>query len=295
MGLSLLQILVHIQTHLDADLSLESLASSAGLSPSHFHRAFRSRIGETPKQYTQRLRLERAALRLCLHETSVLDTALEVGFHSHETFTRAFGKRFGVAPRELLRHGMAALDRGAPPNRTDRKNGGEASYELSASALVTLKPLDLAFIRHVGPYEDVGNDIFEELTHWADRKALGSPRVLMGIGHDAPGLTPPDKLRFDAALRVDRPFRSSGAVAYQQLAGGRHAVATHVGHYSTLNRAYPRLMERITRMKGVRPAGLPAIEMYHETKINVDFSLNHTDIYLPVITQGSIAPGTPSH
>ena len=83
-------------------------------------------------------------------------------------------------------------------------------------------------------------------------------------------------------------------MAYQQLAGGRHAVATHVGHYSTLNQVYPRLMKRITRMKGVRPAGLPAIEMYHETKINVAFSLNHTDIYLPVIAQGSRALGTPS-
>jgi AraC family transcriptional regulator len=62
----LLPVLVHIQANLDQDLSLEVLATRVQLSPFHFHRLFRSAVGETLKQYTQRLRLERAANRLII-------------------------------------------------------------------------------------------------------------------------------------------------------------------------------------------------------------------------------------
>ena len=74
-----------------------------------------------------------------------------------------------------------------------------------------------------------------------------------------------------------------GPVGHQLLPGGRYALAMHIGHYSTLAETYGRLVRRIAGMKGVCFAGLPAIETYHETTINVDSSFNHTDIYLPVM------------
>jgi methylphosphotriester-DNA--protein-cysteine methyltransferase len=45
------------------DVTLAALASAAGLSPFQLHRAFSAVTDETPKQYTSRLRLERAAAR----------------------------------------------------------------------------------------------------------------------------------------------------------------------------------------------------------------------------------------
>jgi len=96
----LLPVMMRIQAHLDTDLSLKRLAATARLSPYHFHRVFREAVGETPKQYTQRLRLERAAHRLILHDATVLDIALDAGFQNHETFSREFKKRFRVSPRD---------------------------------------------------------------------------------------------------------------------------------------------------------------------------------------------------
>jgi len=46
---------VHIQAHLDQDLSLDALASHVGLSKYHFHELFKSATGETPKIYVERL------------------------------------------------------------------------------------------------------------------------------------------------------------------------------------------------------------------------------------------------
>ena len=56
-------LLVHIQAHLDEDLSLAVLSAKASLSPAHFQRTFQALIGETAKNYVARLRLERAAFR----------------------------------------------------------------------------------------------------------------------------------------------------------------------------------------------------------------------------------------
>jgi transcriptional regulator GlxA family with amidase domain len=101
----LLPVLVHIQANLDEDLSLDAVAKRVRLSSFHFHRLFRSAIGETLKQYTQRLRLERAANRLIIHDSTILDVALDSGFQSHETFSREFKRRFQSYAARLPRVG----------------------------------------------------------------------------------------------------------------------------------------------------------------------------------------------
>jgi transcriptional regulator GlxA family with amidase domain len=63
-------LLVHIQAHLDEDLSLAALRAKALLSPAHFQRTFRALVGETPKNYVARLPLERAAFRLLIHKST---------------------------------------------------------------------------------------------------------------------------------------------------------------------------------------------------------------------------------
>lgn len=281
MSQDLVRTLVHVQAHLDEDLSLGRLAALAGLSASKFHRAFKAWTGETPKRYTQRLRLERAVLRLSLHDTTVLETALEVGFRNHETFTRAFRGHFGVTPRSVLASGLAALP-GIARESSNAVSPGLGECELSPSRLVVVKPMHLAFLRHVGPYEDVPNSIWQRLQAWADEQGLDRPRMLVGLGLDAPGVTPPQKLRFDAAIRLPEPLDTGEEVGYQRFPGGRFLGTTHVGHYSTLAAAYATIVDRLGEFGNVRFAGLPALEIYHETVINVDSTLNHTDIYLPV-------------
>ena len=278
---ALLPILMHVQSNLDGDLSLSRLAGLAGRSPAHFQRLFKRRVGETPRSYVERLRLEHAALRLWLLRTSVLDVALAVGYDSHETFTRAFRRRFGVLPKTIRKEGIGALGLAAS-GREDHAAAGEgAGYSLSATRIVELEPLHLASIRHVGPYEEVTGELFAELQEWAARR-LAARGPLLGIGHDAPGVTPADKLRFDAAVRIDGPFPSEDRVAYQELRLGRCAMTTHVGSFATLPHAYGILFQRILAMPRLRPLGAPAVEVYHERRIDVTLRFNHTDIYLPV-------------
>jgi AraC family transcriptional regulator len=99
---------------------------------------------------------------------------------------------------------------------------------LSAVRPVELRPQPVAFLRHTGPYEDVDGSLFDELAAWSRGRA-GVTGPWLGIGHDAPGITPAERLRFDACLGVAAEQHSRGRVAFQTVPGGWYATATHTG------------------------------------------------------------------
>ena len=276
---TLTPLLVYIQANLDQDLSLAALGRRASLSPDHLQRVFKAAIGETPKAYVTRLRVERAAFCLLAHESQVAEIAANCGFQNTETFIRAFRRRFGASPREYRSSQRAAASKW---NKERRELLPGARYELSRTRLINLRPVHVAFRRHVGPYEDVPESLFDELERWAARRRFRLPRIWAGIGHDAPIATPPGKLRFDATLIVPGPFEPSGLIGCQLLAGGPHAVTTHVGPYETLGAAYAQIFPRLAAFKEYDVVALPALEVYHAARISVRFALNHTDICLPM-------------
>lgn len=276
---TLTPLLVHIQANLDEDLGLAALGRRANLSPAHLQRVFKAAVGETPKSYVIRLRVERAAFCLLAHESTVAQIAADCGFQSPETFIRAFRRRFGKSPREYR---SWVREEAATWNEERRESLVGWGFEISKTRLITIRPTHVAFRRHVGPYEDVPESIFDELERWASRHNLTGPRIWMGIGHDAPIATAPDQLRFDAALVVPGPFEPSGSIGYQLLSGGPHAVTTHAGPYETLGAAYAKIFPRLASFTDYDPVGLPALEVYHTAKVNVRLALNHTDICLPM-------------
>lgn len=113
----LLPLLQSIAAERGRATPLAELAEQAQRSPTHFQRTFSKLVGESPKRYDTRLRLEAAAMMLVCSDSAVLDIALEVGFDSHEGFTRAFRAQFDATPREFRRShahlSPAALDRHA--------------------------------------------------------------------------------------------------------------------------------------------------------------------------------------
>ncbi len=83
---------------LDEAPSPDGLAARLHLSRFHVDRLVRSAAGETPAALRRRVLLERAAHRLLTTDDEVLAVALDAGFDSHEGFTRAFGRAYGVPP-----------------------------------------------------------------------------------------------------------------------------------------------------------------------------------------------------
>jgi AraC family transcriptional regulator len=89
------------------------LAQRAHLSRFHFDRVIAATAGEPPGRMRRRVLLERAAYRLLTTDRLVLEVALEAGYSTHESFTRAFAKAYGLAPAEW-RKAPAKLQIGPP-------------------------------------------------------------------------------------------------------------------------------------------------------------------------------------
>ncbi|HEY2378728.1 MAG TPA: DJ-1/PfpI family protein [Gemmatimonadaceae bacterium] len=89
-----------IQTHLANDLSVETLAARAYLSPRQFARAFRDEFGTTPGAFVEAARLSEASRRLTNggRRLSIEAIGRSVGYASEDVFRRAFERCFGVTP-----------------------------------------------------------------------------------------------------------------------------------------------------------------------------------------------------
>lgn len=85
--------------HLDEDITLDDIARASGYSKYHAMRIFKELTGRTVYETVRALRLTRAALDLQSSE-KVVDVAICNGFGSHDGFTRAFHRQFGITPQK---------------------------------------------------------------------------------------------------------------------------------------------------------------------------------------------------
>jgi transcriptional regulator GlxA family with amidase domain len=92
-----------VAEHPAADLSVETLAQRASLSPRHFARAFAAETGMTPGRYVDKTRLEAARRHLEDTAASVEQTARACGYGTPEAMRRAFMRTLGVSPAEYRR------------------------------------------------------------------------------------------------------------------------------------------------------------------------------------------------
>lgn len=94
----------YIETHLLEKITLRHLADAAGYSPWHSARIFKDLTGKPPFEYIRASRLTQAALTLRDEDCRIIDVAFDFVFDSHEGFTRAFSKEFGLSPRRYSRN-----------------------------------------------------------------------------------------------------------------------------------------------------------------------------------------------
>lgn len=98
-----------------AEMSVDSLARRASLSPRHFFRRFKEQFGSSPATFVETLRLNEARRRLTLADTSIENIAESVGFKDTDSFRRAFMRRFRVTPTKFRRNF-------AVPNESSRRS-----------------------------------------------------------------------------------------------------------------------------------------------------------------------------
>lgn len=266
----------------DQDVPLAALSAHVGLSPFHLHRMFSAVAGETPKQFTMRLRLGRGAATLLTTGDSVLDVALSCGFESHEAFTRAFRRQFGMTPRAYRARGFAGqagvVDRAAhaaavrrvgpcvglfhvrPEGRARRS---DVTYSIVEKQLAP-QPV-LVVRRRVNRSEIAATigGVLPLIFQYAQQHGIalsGHPFTrYLDVGA---GL-----LTIEPGMRIVGPVPTAATgdaartpgdsvVLEDRLPGGPAATTVHAGSYETLHEAYAAL-ETWMEAHGHPPAGAP--------------------------------------
>jgi len=280
------RVIDHIDGHLADPLDLASLAQVAHFSAWHFHRVFQSMTGETLADRVRRRRLEVAAWRLLfLPPEPVLVIALDVGFGSAPVFTRTFRAHFGVTPTEWRRgafrdwaaarrvqlrkihqadrkHYQAVIEAFRDDERSWPK-GRVSGDDTMKVEIKTLAPVRVAYMRHVGPYGSSGiAQLWQRFAGWCGEHGLMEPRRMMyGISHDNPDVTPPEKCRYDACIEVGGDFKPQGEVGVQTLRGGRFACARFSGTSAEIHGAWMQLCDWLPD-SGHQADDAPPIEVY---------------------------------
>jgi len=88
------------QHYMDAEISLNEVASQVNLSPFHFSAVFSNEIGQTFKDYLTAVRLQHA--RELLRSTSLrsFEIAEKIGYNDAHYFSYVFRKHTGMTPKE---------------------------------------------------------------------------------------------------------------------------------------------------------------------------------------------------
>ena len=253
------RVIDHIETHLDDELRLETLAKVACFSSFHFHRIFSAMMGEPLGHFIQRVRLERAANQLFGNpKKSITEIALDSGFASSATFARAFKDAFGMSASEWRDGGYQEWSKigkangkqskplgkigkegERPPGyagpmdsqtrRAEMKDKPESSLKFEVE-VAEMPEHNVAYARHVGPYQGdpaVFEALFGKLMGWAGpRGLLRFPETrVMCVYHDNPDVTPDDKLRVSACITVPADTEVEGEIGAMDVPGGKFAVA----------------------------------------------------------------------
>jgi AraC-like DNA-binding protein len=91
----------YMKDHLERSLELDTLASMAGLSPSHYSALFRTLTGHPPKHYFTRLRMARAEELLTTTSDSVKLISYRLGFEDPLYFSRVFRLLNRMSPSQF--------------------------------------------------------------------------------------------------------------------------------------------------------------------------------------------------
>jgi AraC family transcriptional regulator len=299
----------YIERNMSKKITLSELASVSNFSKFHFHRIFQAMTGETPFQFIQRVRLERAATCLIANpKKTISEIAYDCGFSDQATFARSFRSHFNM-PATSWRRNKSIYNNSNPGKTLNNFNQtiGNASQgeyrssmyycnesktikwrtnmSLNKSVEVREIPaMTVAYIRHIGPYKGdskLFERLFNKLFTWAGPRGLVQQPGMNSIivYHDDPEVTEANKLRVSVSITVPEETNVEGEVGKMVIEGGKYMVARFELSPKDFQEAWNWVYGEWLPGSGYQPDDRPCFEMYGEECTKEKFIV---DICVPV-------------
>lgn len=279
----------YLRENLSESPSLDDLAGVANFSPFHFHRIFTIVTGETVNQFTNRLRLEKAARLLRYSKDSLTDIAFDCGFSSSSTFSRGFRQYFGISPSSYRKGGEIENSK----IRKDLFPIDEYLIPMSGRELRENFPVEIrrfperrvAFIRVIGGYEeDRVPNAYRSLIAWAKGNGSWDQATVFGMSLDDPSVTPREKYRYEACLTVPEDVRpeSDSGISLMTMPEMDYAVTTVCGDLKRMATATNYLFSTWLVESEYEPEHSPGIEIFRDKENVLNWERFDLELCLPV-------------
>ncbi|MDR2146080.1 MAG: AraC family transcriptional regulator [Tannerella sp.] len=278
------RVMDYVDKNIDRPLNLGILSGIASFSPFHFHRIFTVLTGETPGNYIQRMRVEKAA-RLLQNDKrmSIGEIACACGFGSISLFSRSFRACFHTTAKEYRQREKSVFAKdGLQYGKNGQLLGKNLKQDFDFDAqLCTVKlnhlifmdakieikempEMQVVYVRHTGEFNQIGK-AFEKLMKWAGPRGLllfpETKTVTLYL--DDPTVTAIEKLRQDACITVNGNVKVEGEIGKAVIPAGKHAVGRFQIDADGFEKAWGTVGLWITE-SGYQPYGNP-YELYYSS------------------------------
>jgi AraC family transcriptional regulator len=281
------RVIDYLRGNLHRQVRLEELAKVACFSEFHFHRIFGAVAGETLNSFTNRLRLEKAARLLRYSDHSLTDIALDCGFSSSATFSRAFRSGYETSPSWFRKSGEIK-------NRKICKElFSGAGYLLPMSAeekraafpvtLIDVPERQIAYIRVTNAFEmERVLAVLKTMIEWARSQDIFSRGTLFGMSVDDPHVTPKRLYRYEVCFASSLPFECMKGMSRLTMPAMRYASTRVSGDIRTVSTATDYLFRSWLINSAYEPEHAPGLEVFLDKENALDWSHFELDLCIPV-------------
>ena len=281
------RVIDYLRGNLDRQVKLKELARVACLSEFHFHRIFGAVSGETLNNFTNRLRLEKAARLLRYSDQSVTDIALECGFSSSATFSRAFRSGYDTSPSQFRKSGEIKKSKICKELFPQDEYGLPMSAEEKRAAfpvrLLDIPERQVAYIRITNAFDlDRVLAAVQTMIEWAKSQNIFSQGILFGMTVDDPHVTPKHLYRYEVCLASSLPFKCREGMSKLKMPAMRYAAIKVSGDIHKVATAWDYLYRDWLINSAYEPEHAPALEVFLDKESATDWSHFELELCLPV-------------
>ena len=170
---SIHQAIQYIEEHLREELTIREIAQQAALSPFYFQKGFAMLCGMTVGDYIRQRRLSAAGLEVLTTDRKIIDIALEFGYDSPDSFTRAFARFHGLTPAALRKSGGAVRSFAPLRIKVTLEGGQNMDCKIMKKEAFTVLCRAKTF-----KYEDA---VVQVPQFWAEHFGTGGGKVVCGM------------------------------------------------------------------------------------------------------------------
>jgi len=281
------RVIDYLRGNLNRPVKLEELANVACFSEYHFHRIFGAVSGETLKTFTNRLRLEKAARLLRYSDRNLTEIALDCGFSSSATFSRAFRSGYDTSPSQFRKSGEIKKSK----IRKDLYSGQEYLLPMSAEEkraafpvrLIDLPERQVAYIRVMNAFEmDRVLAALKTMIEWAKSQDIFLQGTLFGMSVDDPHVTPKPLYRYEVCFASPFPFECIEGMSKLTMPAMRYAATRVSGDIRKVATATDYLFRGWLIHSDYEPEHAPGLEIFLDKENAMDWSHFELDLCIPI-------------